>query len=840
MGDFEGLIRDPEFQSKPWNERHAILTKVSPDGYAKAPPSKQTDFMIEMKSQPWWKGSAAPSAPAPAEKPPKPSYFETLKSGIKSDLAEIPRFVAEGVTGLANVVGKAAHGLTQEVPTYLSARRKGKGVADAASAAAQATTPYKPMESPLGPSKTGQAISGAVGGVVNKLGQVTGQPELVQGVAEFAGDVAGLYGMKPGLRAAGQVKNRLATGKGAPFTTKRADYRAGEILSDVEPVRNALSGVKQVLGKGAAELPPVQPKHITGGVIGDTLEANEAAVKPIVREKYAAVEQDYSLPTAEHTAKVKEVLATPLLDPRVKTIIKQTQAEMTKHGNSMVVLQRADQKLSSAVSEAVMRGDNDSARLIGEMRNALKADITKAGEAAEKGDIMAVGKKIIIPSELKAEIAKIDEQIAAERIKTPTEHDFQTMKDEIRKVSSVDSEQRVGRSDKSFQQDLIKYWGKHYPDRPLPVKGGSATSAVLDNLTNRRTQLQTTLDAAHPADNVARTLGEATAYAREEQFERFYRDEALAVMKPGERATGRRMSNEQIPDQFFNTQTGAKSLVKTSMPLKGTVNPITGVEMTLPERMEMGRHSAAKQIMPHVIEQLVTKTVNPSTGIMNIKQAMKFIDSKKDVLNEFGLLKPAENVVKTQVLKSAEYSLGEFGEVFGLPAMSPRQVRARIRLIAPDAERLFGKEAMGALTEYAGKVRAFKSLYIRNMDDMEKLVAEFRREKNRKTLGMIEKGGQAAAVATGKGWGYDSIKGLVLRALDPVFGMSDRRVADVLIRAEGNPELAKGLMRLIKAKPTETVSVFNKYVKPFTKSGVAGIASQSIQPPQEATDASTP
>jgi len=714
MGDFEGLIRDPEFQSKPWNERHAILTKVSPDGYAKAPPAKQADFMNEMKQQSWWQGGAAgkPATPAPTT-PAAPPQSGARKAWDKwkKVQAEPFKLAAEGVTGLVNTGGKVLHGLTQELPAYLGSRSAGMGVADAA-AAAGSVTPYKLIESPLGPSMTGQAVNKVVGAGINKLGQVTGQPELVQGIVEAGGDIASLYGLKTGIgtlrKAATGTTNKL-TAKGAPFTTKRAEFRAGEILNDVEPVHNALTGMRKTLGKGAAEL----PEQVAPQVTGDKILSRAGQAKELAKKTRDKAYKDLGNPSLPIAPIQKEVDA-------LKSEFRAGDAEV--HPISFL---------------------NDYDRMV--EKYSPKAS----------GILDANGKPIKAPNLTTVPFEELD-----------------SLRKEIGRQLEVD------------------------------------TYGMNPNLTRAKKllRLKSAID-----ETIDTNLEHSAVYKKardiHSQYMKTYREGPVGeVLAKGNRSTGLRTPVDKVPDKLY-TPEGVDGLVKA-----------------------VGRDGAAEEMMPHVTDRLIKNTVDANTGLMNIPMAMKFVAANKPLLEKLGTIDKVNGLVKSQVLKSIEAEFEKSGEVLGMPAMNAKRTRALIRMYGKSVEDLFGKEGMEALTRHGEAMNALKQLYLKtmNVEDMASLVGSFRREKYGVFTGVAEDAARFAAVERGHGWQFSSVRGLIMKMADPVLGLSDAKVGELLLRAERDPDLAKVLRKIPKAKPAEA----GKLLAPFIKSGVAGEASNIVQPQQ--------
>lgn len=139
----------------------------------------------------------SPSAPAAA--PAAPAQPE---SGLKSTLMEIPRIASEAIAAPVNAIAKAYKGF-KGIGATVGSLAGGSDLDTALRAGTEAIGNRNAITSPLAPSKTGQFLGEhVIQPAVKGLSDITGQPELVSGVAEAAGDIASLYGIKPGVSAA--------------------------------------------------------------------------------------------------------------------------------------------------------------------------------------------------------------------------------------------------------------------------------------------------------------------------------------------------------------------------------------------------------------------------------------------------------------------------------------------------------------------------------------------------------------------------------------------------------------------------------------------------------------
>ncbi len=148
------------------------------------------------------------TAPAPGPVKPESKLFSTF--------AEIPRLASETAAGFANLPVKAFKGYEGLAATGKSLIG-GEDLDTALQKGSHAIGNRNPITSRLDPSKTSQFLGqNIIQPAIQKLSDVTGQPELVQGIAEVGGDIASLMGLRSALptisNAVSKVAGKVATG----------------------------------------------------------------------------------------------------------------------------------------------------------------------------------------------------------------------------------------------------------------------------------------------------------------------------------------------------------------------------------------------------------------------------------------------------------------------------------------------------------------------------------------------------------------------------------------------------------------------------------------------------
>lgn len=194
MGEYniDSLVRDPEFQGKPFSDRAAILRQADPEGFGKLNDKAQSRMLMDMKGQDWWQGGTGKTKTAAPKEEPNP-FVEGFKEPFK--------VAGEAALGTIKGAAEGVIGLGYTLPATLGALAGGGSLDEALRAGTEAGSKARtPMPFQ---SKTSQFLGkNIIQPGVNKLSQLTGQPELVQGGVELGGDIAALYGLKPGVNLA--------------------------------------------------------------------------------------------------------------------------------------------------------------------------------------------------------------------------------------------------------------------------------------------------------------------------------------------------------------------------------------------------------------------------------------------------------------------------------------------------------------------------------------------------------------------------------------------------------------------------------------------------------------
>jgi len=208
--DIDSLVRDPDFQRRPFGERKAILREADADGFGKLPGSAQSRMLVEMKGQDWWKGGK----PQPTEY--SPAETEQMRRKFVADEGTLLTRAKEALPSRQTLANIAR-------PTLEAGGAVGGGIIGAAGGA-------------LAGLGIGSIPGATVGGVTGAgLGYAMGK--------NIADNIEGTAGGTAGQMTARTLKD---IGTGAAFEM------GGQIAAKVIPP--AVGGTAKFLGKATKPL----------------------------------------------------------------------------------------------------------------------------------------------------------------------------------------------------------------------------------------------------------------------------------------------------------------------------------------------------------------------------------------------------------------------------------------------------------------------------------------------------------------------------------------------------------------------------------------------------------
>lgn len=790
LPDVQTVVRDPEFQSLPWGERHKVMVKVDPE-YAALSASEQSKALNGLKTKSFWQGGGRPDAAGtsvsqgPAKwKKTASKVYTPIMEGLGMAGGTIIGGGGGGVAGLAGgpaapgtvPYGAIAGGVAGAGIGY-AAGKKGAQVLDVALGLGT----EKPRPTTLSGAATETLRDIAEGSTMEMAGQVGGKM-LTGGLnklyaakqkgAPFS-DVRNRYRAaqqfnalqetpSPRLntlqKAEGQrttaLVNRLkptmgtAAGEQVPIVPtlgqRQKNYRAAAFeqsraakdkgfaaelnLRDAELNKAAVQNLTKTLGK-PAELPAVQAASLTGET---QIKGIKKAMAPVLSKEaqmWADV-PEYPMPADNFMQKGGDLLEVSLLKSD-KAQIRSVMKYAMEQPRTVQGLQDVERTIAGMASESK---NPNTQRLLNSLKSEITKDFDAMGAAAERGDIALSDGRIVYPSKMRAELKDITTKLSQE-----------------------------------------------------PRSGLEASQ--VPRLTARRSELTEKLANLQPAEDVAAKYAAAKKYSREEKFERFFTDTMKSIKDSSGAA---RIPTEQVPMRTF-TPTGSKDLVKA-----------------------VGKEAAAEQTMPHAVEQLVSKTVDASTGVMNVPRATAWMRQNKEALHNLGLTQSVDNIIKGQVPRAVESELSVMAQskpdILGNPAVTPLQAAKLIKKYGPSVQKYYGAKGQQALLDYGHMMEVIgRNKHVSAMGGSttaEKLMGDRVTEGAEKVAALI-------AVSTGHGWNFSSVKNLVKSFLAAGLELNEKKIAAMMQEALVNPEAAEVLVKIAKAKPRVVSTQAAGWLKPL-------------------------
>jgi outer membrane lipoprotein SlyB len=604
----------------------------------------------------------------------------------------------------------------------------------------------------------------------------------------------------------------------------------------------ALTRVTKQVGRGEA-LPASEYASTTGDRIVKSVQESEAAVKPEVRRLFNQPEFKYEMPRVEYDEALESVLNSNLDETAraaVQGVAKFAEgAERTAAG-----LKSIKETIDGRLSQAIRQGDNAAVAALNKVKQGVWDSFETMGKAAEAGDVAVHEGRIIYPSRLKGQIATLDERIAAETA-AGAKPDLAAMRAEMGTQPGM--MKITGESDASYATRLTKEYEK--AGKPVPIEGQAPVTPVtpaapqqtwneftgskmseymksegghagamkrlgaewqeiksappptvttksntLADLQARRATLSDTLAAAQPAEDVAASYASARRYTKEEQKDRFARDTIAGILKKGDQYGGLNTPLEQIPDKVF-TPRGAHELVRAKMPFRAAGDAADPVA-----RLAAGRDAAGALVYPHVVTRFTKAAIEPSTGIMSIPAAERFLRDNGEVLQTLGLTKDVEQIIKGQLPKAVRAHLDGLGvDTLRNPTMSAR-------LAVKFARKQFGP----SIGKYFGSTRAVMDwAHTLEISERSNVVATLRGSNTAEKLDLLALGDKVSmfgAVLAKAGWLMNSIKGAVGAVVKNPMKGAERQVDQFIQDALLDGHAAEALMQIYRAKGVSDIS----------------------------------
>lgn len=650
----------------------------------------------------------------------------------------------------------------------------------------------------------GQLAAKGIGAATTGLARFLKAPPLTtKGATVAAGDVLeSVYGSPSAQEAANitkaaELENRLGipplTGaqrsgstNAAMFEQSMAGYRqvAEELATRETAAREtALDRFRQTLGDGGS-LPTTQADQVTGQNITDALDATLNQVKGAERAIWDEV-PNYPMPTTNFAATATELTKTPMVES-AQNAVRGVLGFAEQVPNTVQGMQSIERTISSEINKAARAGDNETKRALTLLKNSIKADFDAMSAAAEAGDVALHNGAVVYPSKIQGELNSIGERIAQEQATAKGAADVQAMQKALM-ARGIPAMRQTAEPERSFIERITREYQAKIGGE---VPGLASTSTPqLDHLTGRAAQLNEVLANLQPADDVAGKYQAAKQFSKEQHFDRFGRGQTKQVLAEGDQFNGQRIPAEQVPGRFFS-ETGADDLIRA-----------------------FGKDEAARQMQPHIVNDLISKTGTPDGGI-SVLRGMNWLNNNMAALQKLGLDREVKQIIKDQVPNEFRRMLSakRVDRLTDNPYFTVQEVRNLLKDYGSTLKELYGKDSLQALRDYHNLVQTMSRnknvTYSGNSATWEKFVnkPEATGSVGRRVVSAVT---SAILTASGAGVGATihgasgavvgaSVMGGTKAAYDVLQKHAQETTARLLKEAITNPETAQMLMKIAR------------------------------------------
>jgi hypothetical protein len=307
--DIDGLVKDPDFQRRPFNERKAILREADAEGFGTLPEAAQSRMLVDMKGQEWWQGGknkivTGNMNPTPAESErfrreavTKEGTMETRGRDMLNT-AFNPNVRIPAADGLADFAGRVLpQSLTQLGPKMLQGAYEGiKGQTDPLVKSLSSLQPtgiplHKEME-----QNAGRTLRGLADATVTPLGYYGADAAKDAWLTDPAGSLAAVAPVGIGVVRGGKAI-KAAGGRmvGTPESLARSalkpyigesvarQHQAAKGLKTAVSDKNATASMPKFLERNLAEMEEISGRQ-------DVLITEKGEYRAPITEIRAALE----------------------------------------------------------------------------------------------------------------------------------------------------------------------------------------------------------------------------------------------------------------------------------------------------------------------------------------------------------------------------------------------------------------------------------------------------------------------------------------------------------------------------------------------------------------------
>lgn len=532
----------------------------------------------------------------------------------------------------------------------------------------------------------GQAAGKAIGEGVKAAGKYISKSPLVDLAKERAKRVftanADLTAQEAANAAKGtDLTNRLGvkltpaqmTGKPAlqsmeqGLATADPEFAATLNAQDAAAKQAALDRIQQATGKGKP-LPVTQDLQTTGANTVDTINSALEPVKAAEREAWSKV-PNYPLPSHNFDEAAATLRKTPM-DKDTETAVYNILDFAERMPKTTEGMQSIERTINGKMFAP--NADPNVKRVLGQLKQSLSDDFATMGAAADAGDIALHNGKVVYPSKIQEEIAALEQSLKSAQGQGATlpeqnKHLFEYLAGKGETVM-----QNNGITPAQYQkslQDRLTYLqnkGQALDYKP-PVNG--ANQQVIDNLQAGIDAKKAVLTDLQPAEDVA-TAYRAAKDISKERFDQFGGN-VEKVLKPGGK-----IADENINRQFY-TPSQTAQLIKA-----------------------VGKPAAKEQMKPFVMADML-KTAAPDGVNFNVQSGINYIQKNRAQLEQLGLVKEAQQVLKDQIPNELERILAKRApDVNGSQFFTSQDMRGILQKYGNTIKQLYGINAVQSLRDY--------------------------------------------------------------------------------------------------------------------------------------------
>jgi hypothetical protein len=366
-----------------------------------------------------------------------------------------------------------------------------------------------------------------------------------------------------------------------------------------------------------AEIPEPQE---AGRAIVEQIETAKGPVQTAMGELEAAI-PDYPMKFDAVRKSIYNATKNPKLSAGQRRAVERFSKEfeeMAGRGESTHRAFGIRRTLNDEINKAYAQGNDSSAAIMLELKEALENDLSSVASLARTGEMATYKGKAIFPDELARELERNAQRIAHTKAKEVV--DVETMARALNekgipamKVPHEGQAQYTAKLSRDYER-LIK--------KEIPIKTQKVDQGIIHTLTERNKAIIRILDDVSPGQDVAAAMNAYNEYASKQYFGRF----DVGAVK---RATIKGVKPENIP-AYFTSATGADELIKA-----------------------IGKDKASEIMKGFYSYDLLQNATDPITGNIVTPKLYRWLNKKDVGLKKYNLRQQFKGVTKAQQIADA-------------------------------------------------------------------------------------------------------------------------------------------------------------------------------------------